>query len=353
MLICGSSQGEYGGIEAVMLTLADYLQTNTPIRCMLALKLVRGATLSNTLRGFLEQNPVQYAVVGKLDRKLLKLILWADVIHTQNVPPDIVFLAKLLGKPIISTTHNYRSSRFSPHNLLWKLGNLLCDSVTFNSRFVSKTWKTAPSYNRRFRVIPTVSHLPKFQETSSPRSGFVFIARWIPNKGADLLIKAYEKADINKEQWPLIMMGDGPLRNELEQVVRERSIQGITILGRVTESDKFNRIASAKWIVVPPNTREDMGLTPIEGRALGTPAIASLDGGIPESAGDQAIFFPAGDVDALTASLESVAHMPEVEYYSRATLTRTSLADYLQPQSVYVDLYREHLGSGLITDPVV
>lgn len=343
VLICGSSQGEYGGIEAVMITLAEYLHSETPLTCTLAFKLVSEASLSTSLESFLSQSPVPFSVVKKLDWKLFQLIQRSDIVHTQNVPPDIVFIAKLLGKLLISTTHNYRNRRKSLHNLFWKFGNLLCDFVTFNSRFVAETWKTSPAYNRQHQVIPTVSKLPGSTEHSSSRAGFVFISRWIPNKGADLLIEAYERANIDKEKWPLVMMGDGPLREELESTIRDRNIKGITSLGRVSETVKFERIAAAKWLVVPPNTQEDMGLTPIEGRALGTPCIASMDGGVPESAGDQAIFFPPGDVETLRRCLEKVTQMDEKEYLARSKEAKASLKTYLRPQSVYVSFYRKHL----------
>ena len=346
VLICGSTQGEYGGIEAVMFALADYLY-KTAIPCSLVFKLVKGASVRSSLNEAIAATSVSCEVVSRLDRRLIRLLDQADIIHTQNVPPDIVFLAKVLGKPVLSITHNYLHPSFSARKLLWRLGSLVCDYVSYNSRFVQETWIEGVMTNSRSRVIPTLSTLPSLRTPGGRRKGFVFISRWIPNKGADLLIESYARAQIDRREWPLIMMGDGPERSRLEQIVSERGIEGISILGRVSEKEKFERMHEAKWIVVPPHTHEDMGLTPIEGRVMGTPAIASLDGGIPESAGEDALFFPPGDQAALTKCIETAAEMSENAYLDRASRCQTSLKSYLKPMSVYLQWYEAAYGKSV------
>jgi glycosyltransferase involved in cell wall biosynthesis len=343
VLICGSSQGEYGGIEAVMFAKAEYLSKQPSVSCTLAFKLVKGHQLKASLDEWISSTDVPVKVLTRMDVNLITLIKANDVVHTQNVPPDIVFLCKLIGKPIISLTHNFRQPRFSPHNFIWKFGNLICDYITYNSSFVSKTWNRNYIRNRNSKVVPALSQLPESRPPGGKRKGFVFISRWIDNKGADLLIEAYSKANIDKHSWPLIMMGGGPLREPLQKKVEADNLEGISILGRVSEEEKNNQIASAKWIVVPPNTHEDMGLTPIEGRQLGTPAIASLDGGIPESAGNHALFFEPGNIEELRSTLEKSTKIEECHYLEIAEKSQRSLSTYLYPLSVYEAIYRRVL----------
>jgi glycosyltransferase involved in cell wall biosynthesis len=99
-------------------------------------------------------------------------------------------------------------------------------------------------------------------------------------------------------------------------------------------------------LVAPANTREDMGLTPIEARNVGVPAIVSRDGGLPESGGPAALLCEPGRIDDLTAQLERAAAMPETEYAQRAALAKASLKSYLRPMSDYVGIYERVIGTG-------
>ena len=79
-----------------------------------------------------------------------------------------------------------------------------------------------------------------------------------------------------------------------------------------------NEMKNARWVVVPPNTREDFGLTAIEARHLGVPCIITRDGGLPEAGGRQALICEPGDVAGLAKLLEQAAQMSEAEYAERA-----------------------------------
>jgi glycosyltransferase involved in cell wall biosynthesis len=93
------------------------------------------------------------------------------------------------------------------------------------------------------------------------------------------------------------------------------------------------------WLVAPANTKEDMGLTPIEARSVGVPAIVTRDGGLPESGGPAALLCAPGDVRDLAMQLELAASMPDSEYRERSALARDSLRSYLRPMSDYVAIY--------------
>jgi glycosyltransferase involved in cell wall biosynthesis len=121
--------------------------------------------------------------------------------------------------------------------------------------------------------------------------------------------------------------------------VARKAIAGVGIVGFLSEEEKARQISGAMWLVAPPNTREDMGLTPIEARNVGVPAIVTRDGGLPESAGPAALVCAPGDVSGLASLLERAAEMPAEEYRQRALLARESLRNYLRPLSDYLAIY--------------
>src|SRR6266513_2050275 len=106
-------------------------------------------------------------------------------------------------------------------------------------------------------------------------------------------------------------MGDGPLRPAIQAKIDNERIAGIEIEGFVDEATKAQRMQRARWVVVPPNTNEDFGLTAIEARHLGVPCIITRDGGLPEAGGRQALVCEPNDSRGLANLLEQASRMSE------------------------------------------
>jgi glycosyltransferase involved in cell wall biosynthesis len=168
----------------------------------------------------------------------------------------------------------------------------------------------------------------------------VFVGRWIANKGLETLIEAYAQADLDRAAWPLTLMGDGPLRPSIEGQIRRHGLTNVNILGFVDDDTKTQVMKSARWIVAPPQTNEDLGLTPLEGRSLGVPTIITRDGGLPEAGGAQALVCEPGDPGALARLLEQASRMSQDEYAKRAEATKRELDTEMVPLTFYAESYR-------------
>ncbi len=276
----------------------------------------------------------------RASRQLMNLIRATDVVHCQNPCVDVALLAKLFRKTLILTIHNYHARRQKVRDLLRSLAFELADARWYNSDFVWRTWEPACRLATSGK-LPVVSNLPTGRVPPSERKGFIFVARWIANKGLDTLIDAYAAARIDRIRWPLRLCGDGPLRPAIERRIADLGVDGIEILGKVDEGEKNDAIRHARWMVTPPRTNEDLGLTPIEARHVGVPCIITRDGGLPEAAGKFALSCEPGDVAALSGLLEAAAAMTEPEYEHLCEATYDELIQSLQPLSVYLDHYRQ------------
>ena len=109
--------------------------------------------------------------------------------------------------------------------------------------------------------------------------------------------------------------------------------------GFVNAQSKTKRLASSRWLVAPSNTREDMGVTPIEARSVGVPVIVTRDGGLPESGGKAALIVEPGNVEELTDALKLAASMSDEEYCERGERGWKTLKDYLRPMEFYRKSY--------------
>ncbi len=338
VVIVSPSLGAYGGIEAFVLAVADAVRRESDMEVRICIKRVPGFALQPSLKTMLQGENVIYTDPGA-DRDLIETIRWSDVVHLQNATADVAFFAKLFRKPIAITIHNHMIRELTPHGLLCRFVAAMADERWYNSQFVWDTWE--PRRKRSgSRKVPTVSKLPDGWTPPEERRGFVFLGRWIANNGVDTLVDAYAVAKLDREEWPLVLMGDGPLRKLIEYAIARREIGGIQVLGFVDEPRKAEQIKNSRWIVIPSNTNQGFGLTAVEARHLGVPCIITRDGGLPEAGGRQALTCEPNDSNALAKLLEQAAAMREEEYAERARLTREELAIELEPIEFYGRAYR-------------
>ena len=345
ILIVSPCQGAYGGIEAFVLALAAAVRREPDFDVRVLFKRVKGFALQPDLKAMLQGEDTDF--VNRANRELAELIKWADLVHLQNASPDVVALAKLFRKRLALTIHNYMPQRRTAHAVLWRISASMADARWYNSDFVRRTWE-GEAKRPGSRKVPTVSRLPVGWTPPAQRRGFVFIGRWIANKGIDTLVDAYALAALDPEKWPLILMGDGPLRSLIEYAVSRRGIRGVHISGFVDEATKTAQMQNARWAVVPPNTREDFGLTAVEARHLGVPCIITRDGGLPEAGGSQALVCAPADPEGLAQLLQQAAAMSESEYAERARRTREELATELEPMEFYAAAYRKILRGEIV-----
>lgn len=339
ILLIAASQGDFGGIEAFVLTLAQAVSSWPEFEVRVCFKRVAGCEfwrLQQKTNHYLSF-PVVYCERASL--RLVRELRWADLIHLQNVPPDVVSVGKLFCKPMLATIHNYLRPKRNLRRLVWQIGASSVTKRFYNSNFVWNTWE--PNKKRpHSECVPTVCDLPDQLVDFERRRGFLFVGRWIPNKGIEELIRAYAMAKIDHRAWPLTIVGDGILKDKVHQLVHElRLLTFVQTPGFVAQEQKSALIATCKWLVAPANTREDLGLTPIEARAAGVGIIVTNDGGLPEAAGPTALRVTPGCAIELSQALEQAASMSEHEYRRRCEVGHQSLANFLRPIEYYREAY--------------
>ncbi len=339
VLVLLSCVGTYGGIEAFALALAEYLATVDGIDVRLCLKKTKTHAMTADFERVLKASGIQYRLVSRLSPALALEIRQADIVHAQNAPPDVALLCRVLGKPLVLTIHNWH--RRQPR-LRASIGRRVAQSAQarlYNSKFVQETWEPQPLPGSQ--CVPTVSRLPQGSLPPEARHGFVFISRWVPNKGLEVLVEAYLRAKIDHRQWPLTLVGDGPLRARVEALLADAGALAahVRMTGFIADDEKHQLLRQSRWLVAPAHTREDLGLTPIEARSVGVPSIVTRDGGLPEAGGPAAILVEPASVAELQAALEHAAAMSEADYAARARQAQASLETFLRPMRFYPDLY--------------
>lgn len=125
------------------------------------------------------------------------------------------------------------------------------------SNFVDET-KIVPSYDARERSI-------------------VYVGRLSYEKGIATLVEAVKGMDI-----VLKVIGDGPLRDELQEKVRKEGISNVQFLGFLTGDALKDEIRKSLFLVIPSECFENNPVSVMEAFALGKPVVGARIGGIPE-----------------------------------------------------------------------
>lgn len=334
--------GVLGGIETFICALAKDLHAQPGVEVTLCFKKTKHFKFDPLLEKVARSTGAEVLFVERASRELAAAIRNADIVHCQNPCIDVALLAKLFRKRLVLTMHSQRHRNLRPREVARRIAWHMADRRWYNSEFNWNTWDPERKKHSSAR-LPVVSSLPTGIVPIGARRGFVFVARWIPNKGIDFLVEAYAAAKLDRKQWPLILMGDGPLRPAIEARIRDEKIEGIEIRGYVAEEERNETIRHARWMVTPPNTKEDLGLTPMEARNVAVPCIITRDGGLPESGGRHALVCEPGNVGELTMLLEKAANMDIASYEKLCDATHRELMEYLQPLSVYYEHYRQVL----------
>jgi glycosyltransferase involved in cell wall biosynthesis len=173
---------------------------------------------------------------------------------------------------------------------------------------------------------------------------FVSVARFEAPKNTAALLDAFAALG-DRPEGILLLVGDGPLRAELEE--RARAL-GIAERVRFTGSRRdIPEVLAASDVFVLASLFEGHPLSVMEAMAAGRPVVATSVGGVPEMvrSGETGILVPTGDVAALSGALRQMLESPELRRRMGASAARTAAEhfDISRMAGAYERLYEEIL----------
>ncbi len=150
-----------------------------------------------------------------------------------------------------------------------------------------------------------LSHVP----TPVPAAlRIVSVGRLSEQKGQLLLVRAVAALVKKGLEIELVLVGDGPMRADIEQVIADEGIaRSVRITGYVSGDVVKQEILGARAFVLP-SFAEGLPVAIMEALALARPVVSTYVAGIPELVvpGRTGWLVPAGSVDALVPVIEAV-----------------------------------------------
>jgi glycosyltransferase involved in cell wall biosynthesis len=311
------------------------------------------------------------------------LALWKhkpDVVHIHNwhfaASPSIIVATKITGIPVIQTLHNHRlishldilnTEKGNPSEVFTKVNSrkfsvsevfkvfTVIQSLWLN--FCSATykysgiWKLIDKYivlTESSKKLYSASHFKSVSDKFVVKSNFIngkeikpkekkdfllYVGRLTREKGVHILLSAVEHTGI-----PVKIIGDGPLRKEVEQLVR--SNKNIEYLGFRDFGYIKDVMAESKATIFPSMTLEGMPMTIIESFACGTPVITSKYSAMENMIihGYNGFHFEIGNIIELRERLLQVLLLNNQEIFTLSENARKSYEDNYSPEKNITNL---------------
>ncbi|MDM9382276.1 glycosyltransferase [Chlorogloeopsis sp. ULAP01] len=145
---------------------------------------------------------------------------------------------------------------------------------------------------------------------SEPR--FVCVARLSQAKGHLLLLDAAARLAREGLQFKLVLIGDGLLRNEIENAIAQLGLQNyVELIGWASNGEVRQQILASRAMVLP-SFAEGLPVVLMEALALSRPVISTYIAGIPElvEPGVCGWLVPPGSIEALVTAMREALQLP-------------------------------------------
>ena len=221
-----------------------------------------------------------------------------DVIHV-HTPASLGLLglacARILNKPVVATYHTLLEDYFKIY-FLPTIAKKSRRARYLSKKFIKKYTKfffnqadcvIAPSLAIRkileecgvkkpVYVIPTgidVHEFRKVRGISEKEKTVLWVGRLGKEKSLEVLLEAFAMVEERVKNARLVIVGDGPERDNLEKKARELGINA-RFTGYV-KREELPKYYSGAWLLASPSTTETQGLTVLEAMACSCPVVVA------------------------------------------------------------------------------
>lgn len=261
-----------------------------------------------------------------------------DIIHQHFATwawPAVRAAAK--GSPLLTTLHGAdvmlagkpartMMQRWQHHNIGLAQRNsarILAVSEYLASKAIENGFP-ASKLHVHYQGIDTSLFIPDYSESPSVRPRVLFVGALNDQKGIRHLFQA-SQALVGSRDHELVIVGRGPLREELESLSRHET--HIKVLGQLGREEVREELRKATLLAAPSRlhngAREAAGLVLLEAQASGTPVVAYSSGGTPEMVGPQSgTLVKEDDVDGLRKAIEAILSLDGPGYNQMSAAAR-------------------------------
>jgi len=181
----------------------------------------------------------------------------------------------------------------------------LAPSQFVRDKFVEHGWDPA-----KFEVLPHFQPVKPVERRTEENPPLLYFGRLSLEKGMDDLLHAMQRLPDLR----LVIAGDGPERNHLEELRAKLELANVEFTGHMMGAELDRAIADSRFTVLPTHAYETLGKTILESYAQARAVVASDMGSRRELVldGKTGLLYPTGDVGELTSAIRFLSSRPEL-----------------------------------------
>jgi glycosyltransferase involved in cell wall biosynthesis len=247
-----------------------------------------------------------------------------DVIHAYWILAGFVgsLVSKLGRKPVVLTVQGSDINAFFENGLLRRFREYVIrrvHRVIAVSRPLAERVKLLGANADKVQLIPNGVD-PAVFGNGGGMAPFNYRLLWVgrlsPEKGVEHLIRAMSAVVARFPQATLRLVGDGPSRAQVEQLILELGLGMHVRLEGMVCHDQVPEYHRETDVFVLPSLSEGLPLALVEAMSAGRPVVATRVGGIPDvviSEGQRPTgsLVPPGDAQALAEAISALLRCPE------------------------------------------
>lgn len=229
-------------------------------------------------------------------------LLGCLVSRMRNVP----LMVTLHGTDVVLIRKNFLSA------FLAKRVFKYASAITVVSDFIKRQLtSTLGVPSERIVVLPMPIDPEKIYARQMPKPEgrmILCVARFTKQKDLGTLIKAFHRVAQRWSDLDLVMIGEGPERAALLDLIAELNVEKKVFLHGLMSQEALNEYYNRCDMVVLPSIEEGFGLVMVEGQLCKKPVIGADSGGIPEIVEHEktGLLFPPGDHQSLASAIERI-----------------------------------------------
>ncbi|HEY9772505.1 MAG TPA: glycosyltransferase family 4 protein [Planktothrix sp.] len=252
----------------------------------------------------------------------------------------------LHGETFADSKSMYDRSAFAR----WSLSHLLpvCDRITGCSRMVIDDAEEKFSISLPEATVigngvdqEMLSAMPGSTTVPRGRKYILTVGRLVENKGVRRLLEAFVRLHEDFSDLDLVIAGDGPELQALNEFAIEHKINDRVHLVGTVRNESLVALYRGCEFLINPSPRESFGLVCLEAMSLGKAVIATNNGGTRDFiSNNEGRLIDTTDVDALTVSIRELLNHPElVQEMGKCAEQKAKNYSWQSVMQQYADLY--------------
>lgn len=321
----------FGGTPRKLLYLTKYAERE---RCKLVFLLFNPPSLESRFESLEREFAHHGAIIRSVHTASPLKIIWkirleakrfkADAICTHFTRPLITgYLASIYtGLPLIHHEHSSTHYRQGIGRTITKFCLPRAEAIICNSGYTLENIRTGyPGSSENLHLVynPVEERVAlmerdviRDQMRVKPEDILIgHVGKMIPERDQKTLIRAFDQIHSEFQNTKLVLVGEGPVRSDLEILVKKLGLESDVIFTGPTPD--VGEYLNAFDIYVNPTLDEGFGIAVVEAMLSKLPVILSDKGAHPEliTEDESGYLYPGGNAELLTKKIRSLIERPE------------------------------------------